>query len=203
MRCYVCSSAVHGSCNPDPKSIVHGSTLCTKNAIGCYTLVQDDMYRGCAQLTDRHWQMCANLTVMGCFFCKTDHCNSHVLMREGTQKCVVCRGEECKTKNELETCSRFTYHNNPQWCHYSLQDSQVVQKGCGPSGAKGQVSTVCQGDGCNLELPLTYSACYEYHGGPEGYYTRRKLTQCHQEDSKYWHPGCYYTPPCRNRKSRL
>lgn len=132
---------------------------------------------------------------MGCFFCKTDNCNAQTLYRNGTQKCVVCTGNECLTKTELTTCTKTVYYSNPEFCYYAMLNHTVTAKGCGHIGPKNHAVTVCQGQGCNMELPLTYSTCYDFHGGYQGYW-RRNRTSCHTKLSNYWHPGCYYVPPC-------
>lgn len=155
------------------------------------------MYRGCAVSTDRNWRDCVNQLTMGCSFCQANNCNGQVLVRNGTQQCVVCQGEECRTKTKLTVCTHDVYHSNPEYCYYRMDETTVVEKGCGHTNPysspppKHLVDSACQGNGCNLELPLTYSSCSNYHGGYQGL-SRRNQTQCHQKESQYWRPGCFY-----------
>lgn len=157
-----------------------------------------NVYRACAHPGNEHWQACESRLAFGCFFCKEPDCNSHALYRNATIKCVVCQGEECKTKTALTQCTEHVYYSNPQYCFYAMLGGTVLEKGCGPSGPTGPsapkdvIVTACMGDGCNMELPLTYSACAHYKG-PDRDVWKRTMEQCHDEKSLFWHPGCYYT----------
>lgn len=139
---------------------------------------------------------CRNRTEMGCTFCKTDDCNDLLFENPKRQQCVLCTGEVCLNKTDLEPCDQVI-HSNPQYCYYYMLDRAVVQKGCGTrppfKPADKSILTVCIGNGCNMELPNTYSACYKYEGPYDKFYTRT-LQLCHSDSP--WHPGCYFMGPC-------
>lgn len=177
--------------------------MCAPSTRGCFTLVlkqTGEGHRGCAEQTNYRWRTsCQNQTEFACTLCTTDNCNDLVFTRNATQKCVVCRGDECRTKTELTTCPNKVYHSNPQFCYYYLDKRTVVDKGCGDGSRANPpehgMSIVCQGMGCNMELPNTYSACIVYEGKPSLYSRNRNLLTCHNTSSHFWHPGCYHISP--------
>lgn len=196
LRCLSCFSKVNSRCKVDPD---YSSQLCPDTSEGCFTSMTnyDDYARGCADMSVKLWRdFCRNRTEMGCTFCRTDDCNDLLFENPKRQQCVTCMGEECLTKTDLEPCERVI-HSNPQHCYYYMLDRAVVQKGCGTrppfKPADKSIITVCIGDGCNMELPNTYSACYKYEGPYDKFYTRT-LQLCHSDSP--WHPGCYFTGPC-------
>lgn len=200
LSCYQCDTKTNEKCNNEPGKF---SVDCPSFVKGCFTRIVDanEMYRDCAVDALEHWRACEEETAMGCFFCKESDCNGHLFYHNATIKCVVCQGEQCKTETQLTTCTGRVYYGQAQYCFYATSDHTVVQKGCGPPHDtdvdKAYVMTLCQGSGCNMELPNSYSTCFQYYGDLGGFQGRQREI-CHNKDSNYWHPGCYHIAPGKN-----